>query len=176
VTLKIKKRYYLQKKKLKKLKTHLGTYSTLIGPKSRIEILESDPYDTFENSVFDAPKSKILRVILVDGQPVAMNIEGTYFPTLKGALKLDVTEKYVVVDMGAVKFVAKGADIMSPGITEADSKILEGDLVIIIEETHRKPLATGRALISGPEMVENREGKAVKTIHYIGDKLWNLEI
>lgn len=160
MTLKIKKRYYLQKKKLKKLKTHLGNYSTLISPESRVEILESDPYDT----------------ILVDGQPVAMNIEGTYFPTLKGALKLDVTEKYVVVDKGAVKFVAKGADIMSPGITEADSKILEGDLVIIIEETHRKPLATGRALISGPEMVENREGKAVKTIHYIGDKLWNLEI
>lgn len=158
--LKIKKRYYLQKKKLKRLKTHLGNYSTLISPKSRVEILESDPYD----------------IILVDGKPVVMDIEGTYFPTLKGALELDVTEKYAVVDRGAVKFVAKGADIMSPGITEADSEIQEGDLVIIIEETHRKPLATGRALISGHEMVENREGKAVKTIHYIGDKVWNLEI
>jgi PUA domain protein len=176
VTLKIKKRYYLQKKKLKELKAHLGNYSSLISPKSRVETLEIDPYDTFENSVFDAPKSGILRIILIDGQPVVMNIEGTYFPTVKGALELDITEKYVVVDRGAVKFVAKGADIMSPGITEADSKIQEGDLVIIIEETHRKPLATGRALISGPEMVENREGKAVKTIHHIGDKVWNLEI
>jgi PUA domain protein len=158
--LKIKKRYYLQKKKLKKLISHLGNYSTLIGAKSKVEILESDPYD----------------IILVDGEPLVMTIDDSYFPTLKGALKLDITEKYAVVDMGAVKFVAKGADIMSPGITEADPEIKEGDLVIIIEETHRKPLATGRALISGPQMVENNEGKAVKTIHYIGDNVWNLEI
>jgi len=105
--LKIKKRYYLQKKKLKKLINELGIYSTLINSKSKVEILESDPYD----------------IILIDGQPLAMNIENTYFPTLKGALKLDITEKYAVVDMGAIKFVAKGADIMSPGITEADSKV-----------------------------------------------------
>ena len=38
---------------------------------------------------------------------------------------------------------------MSPGITDADPNIKEGDLVIIIEETHGKPLATGRSLISG---------------------------
>ena len=158
--MKIKKRYYLQKKKLKKLTNELGVYSTLVNSKSKVEILESEPYD----------------IILVDGEPLVMNIENTYFPTLKGALNLDITEKYAVVDMGAVKFVAKGADIMSPGITEADSNVKEGDLVIIVEETHKKPLATGRALISGPEMVENQSGKAIKTIHYIGDKIWNLEI
>lgn len=158
--MKIRKRYYLQKKKLKKLISQLGNYSTLINSKSKVEILESDPYD----------------IILVNGEPLVMNIDDAYFPTLKGALELDITEKYAVVDMGAVKFVAKGADIMSPGITEADPEVKEGDLVIIIEETHRKPLATGRALISGLKMVENNEGKAVKTIHYIGDKIWNLEI
>ena len=158
--MKIKKRYYLQKKKLKKLKNQLGAYSSLINSKSKVEILESEPYD----------------IILIDGEPLVMNIDDNYFPTLKGALKLEITERYAVVDMGAVKFVAKGADIMSPGITEADPEVKEGDLVIIIEETHRKPLATGRALISGPEMVENNEGKAIKTIHFIGDKIWNLEI
>ena len=158
--MKIKKRYYLQKKKLKKLKNQLGAYSSLINSKSKVEILESEPYD----------------IILIDGEPLVMNIDDNYFPTLKGALKLEITERYAVVDMGAIKFVAKGADIMSPGITEADPEVKEGDLVIIIEETHRKPLATGRALIYGPEMVENNEGKAIKTIHFIGDKIWNLEI
>ena len=43
--MKIKKRYHLQKKKLKKVLSHLGNYSTLIKPKSRVEILESDPYE-----------------------------------------------------------------------------------------------------------------------------------
>lgn len=158
--MKIRKRYYLQKKKLKKVTKELGNYSSLISPKSKVEILESDLYD----------------IILVDGKPLIMMIGETPFPTIKGALELEITEKYVVVDMGAVKFVAKGADIMSPGIVDADSNIQEGDFVIIIDETHRKPLAIGKALIPGQEMVEMTEGKAVKAIHYIGDKLWDLII
>lgn len=158
--LKIRKRYHLQKKKFKKVIEQLGDYSTLIQPKSKVEILETDLYD----------------VILIDGKPLIMMIDDTPFPTLKGALEHKITSKYVVVDMGAVKFVAKGADIMSPGITDADSAIQEGNFVIVVDETHKKPLAIGKALISGEEMVESESGKAIKTIHYIGDKLWNLSI
>ena len=158
--MKFKKRYFLKKKRLKEIINSLGYYSSIIEENSKVENLESDPYD----------------IILIDGQPLIMIIDGNPFPTLKGALKLDIAKLYVVVDMGAVKFVAKGADIMSPGITEADPEIKKGDLVIIVDEKHKKPLATGLALISGPEMVENSRGKAVKTIHYIGDKIWNLTI
>ena len=145
---------------LREVEKKLGDYSTILKPKSKVEIIETDTED----------------IILIDGTPMIMWIDGEPFPTLKGALELEIKSKYVVVDMGAVKFVIKGADIMSPGITDADPKINEGDLVIIIDETHRKPLATGRSIISGPEMVENREGKAVKTIHHIGDKIWDLTI
>jgi PUA-domain protein len=158
--LKIRKRYHLKKKMLKEVEKTLGDYSTILKPKSKVEIIETDLED----------------IILIDGSPMIMMIEGEPFPTLKGALELDIQSRYVVVDMGAVKFVVKGADIMSPGITDADPNIKEGDLVIIIDETHRKPLATGRSIISGPEMVENKEGKAVKSIHHIGDKVWDLTI
>lgn len=158
--MKIRKRYYLQKKKLKKIKEQLGNFSNLIGPKSKVEILESDLYD----------------FILIDGKPLIMIVDDKPVPTLKGALEHKITTNYVVVDMGAVKFVAKGADIMSPGITEADPDIKEDDFVIVVDETHKKPLAVGKSLISGTEMVENSEGKAIKTIHYIGDKIWNLEV
>ena len=64
----------------------------------------------------------------------------------------------------------------SPGIVDADDSIVEGDIVIIVEETHNKPLAMGISLISGPEMVENSEGKAIKSLHYVGDAIWNLEV
>ena len=158
--LKIRKRFYLKKKKLKEVKEKLGDYSKIITPKSKVELLETDMND----------------ILLVDGNPDIMMIDDMPFPTLKGALQTEITSKYVVVDMGAVKFVIKGANIMSPGITEADPTITEGELVIIVDETHRKPLATGRSLISGPEMVENHEGKAVKSLHYIGDEIWNLDI
>lgn len=158
--MKIRKRYHLKKKMLKDVEKKLGEYSSIIKPKSKIEIIETDLDD----------------IILIDGIPMIMMIDGEPFPTLKGALEMDIQTRYVVVDMGAIKFVAKGADIMSPGITDADPEIKEGDLVIIVDETHRKPLATGRSLISGREMVENSEGKAVKTIHHIGDKIWDLTI
>lgn len=158
--MKIRKRYYLQKKKFKKVKEQLGDFSTLIKSKSKVEILEGEPYD----------------ILLIDRKPLIMMIDDKPVPTLKGALELEIMTNYVVVDMGAVKFVAKGADIMSPGITEADLKIKKGDFVIIVDETHRKPLAVGKSLISGPEMVKNTEGKAIKTIHYIGDKIWNLTV
>lgn len=127
-------------------------------------------------STVEIIKSDLPDLILVDNEPLLMFVDETPFPTLKGALKADIKSKYVVVDMGAVKFMAKGADAMSPGITEADPNIQEGDLVIIMDETHHKPLATGRSLISGTEMVENNQGKAVKTLHFIGDEIWNLEI
>ena len=84
--------------------------------------------------------------------------------------------KVVVVDMGAVRFMSKGADVMSPGIVDADDEIVEGDIVLIVDETHNKPLAIGISQITGPEMVENTEGKAIKTIHYVGDDIWNLEV
>jgi PUA-domain protein len=158
--LKIRKRYHLKKKMLRDVQKKLGDYSTIIKPKSKVELIETDLED----------------IILIDGTPMIMWIDNEPFPTIKGALELDIKSKYVVVDMGAVKFVIKGADIMSPGITDADPNIKEGDLVIIVDETHRKPLATGRSLISGPEMVENTGGKAVKTIHHIGDKLWDLTV
>ena len=158
--MKIRKRYYLKKKMLKEMERKLGDFSNIVNPKSKVEIIETDLDD----------------IILIDGSPMIMMIDGEPFPTLKGALELDIKSRYVVVDMGAVKFVVKGADIMSPGITDADPNIKEGDLVIIIEETHGKPLATGRSLISGPEMVENREGKAIKNIHHVGDEIWDIVI
>jgi PUA-domain protein len=114
-------------------------------------------------------------LILVDGKPLLFEIEGQLFPTVRGALEMELNKRIVTVDKGAVRFVSNGADIMSPGIVEADSEIKEGDLVIIIEEAHRKALAIGKALMSGPQMVKADSGKAIKSITHVGDKLWNTE-
>ena len=71
--------------------------------------------------------------------------------------------------MGAVEFVYNGADIMAPGIVEADKNISEGDLVWVREVEHEKPLAVGKALTQGKEMIESEEGKVVKNLHHVGD-------
>jgi len=49
---------------------------------------------------------------------------------------------------------------MKPGIVTADPEIAPGDLVVIVEERHKKPLAIGRALVAGTEM--KGEGKSGK--------------
>lgn len=158
--LKVKQRHHLKKKKLKELKRDLGEYSTIIPNNSNVEYLEVDPNP----------------FILIDGQPYIIIIDEKPFPTLKAALENEIGGKKVVVDMGAIKFVTNGADIMSPGIVETDENIKQNDVVIIVEETHKKPLAIGIAEITGEEMVNNDSGKAIQNIHYIGDDIWNLEI
>ncbi|WP_342305683.1 RNA-binding protein [Methanolobus sp. ZRKC5] len=128
-----------------------------------------------EKSKFETANIEDLSLVLVDGEPLLFQINGFYFPTVKGVLNLGLTKNVVKVDSGAVRFVVNGADIMCPGIVDADSDIGENDPVIIIEEAHGKPLAIGTALMPGADMVGNK-GKAVRSIHYVGDKLWNLDI
>ncbi len=111
-----------------------------------------------------------LDLIFVNGRPLIMIEEDKPFFTVLGAIELMPKKRLVVVDAGAVRFVVNGADIMNPGIVEADPEIAAGDLVIIAEERHKKPLAVGRALIPGTEM--KGEGKAVKSLHHVGDQIW----
>jgi len=76
--------------------------------------------------------------------------------------------------MGAVGFIIKGADVMAPGIIDADNTIQKDDVVWICDEKHHKPLATGIALMNGEEMKSKKPGKAVKTLQYVGDRFWVL--
>ena len=93
--------------------------------------------------------------------------------TLSGLNIYKPTNRQVVVDMGAVKFVANGADVMGPGIVDADKNIKPDDVVWICDEKNKKPLAMGLALISGEEMIQKQKGKAVAVFHYVGDVIWD---
>ena len=110
----------------------------------------------------------------VDNVPIAMDLEGYVMMTVQGLLKLQPSNRFVVVDMGAVRFVTNGADVMAPGIVDADASIEANSPVWICDEQHRKPLAIGIALMNGIEMVEASKGKAVKMIHYVGDEIWKM--
>jgi PUA domain protein len=61
---------------------------------------------------------------------------------------------------------------MGPGIVDADLDIKVGDLVWVREMKFLKALAIGEALVTGEEMKAKRPGKAVKSIAFVGDKLW----
>jgi len=91
------------------------------------------------------------------------------FPTLHAVDLLQL--RRVVIDMGAVPHVAKGADVMGPGVVSADVEIKAGNAVAVVDERHGKPLAIGLALVPGTEM-RAPKGKVVKNIHYVGDEVW----
>ena len=78
---------------------------------------------------------------------------------------------YVVVDMGAIKFVCKGANIMRPGITKF-SEFQKEQIICIIEESQKKFLGVGKAVISSEEMKTIDKGEVVKNLHYISDEFW----
>ena len=113
-------------------------------------------------------------LFLVDGEPLVVRIDGEYFVTVQGALALEPDDLLVTVDAGAVEFVTNGADVMRPGVVEADEDIEEGDLVVIVEENHGKPLAVGRALTDGGDMLGD-EGRVIESIYHVGDELWEFE-
>jgi PUA domain protein len=115
------------------------------------------------------------RIVLVDGEPYVAFFDDQPFLTVNGAQTFAPQRNVVTVDAGAISFVSDGADVMRPGITEADDSIAEGDLVAIAEETHGKVLAIGRALTDGDDMVGD-SGKVVKSLHHVGDDLFEFTV
>ncbi|WP_253736356.1 RNA-binding protein [Halohasta salina] len=114
-------------------------------------------------------------VVLVDSEQLVAELDDEPFLTVQGANAFPPTESVVTVDAGAVEFVSNGADVMRPGIVEADADIAPGDLVAIAEETHGKVLAIGRALTDGDDMVGDSD-KVVESIHHVGDDLYTFSV
>ncbi len=96
-------------------------------------------------------------------------------PTLRALMQTRPSRHEVTVDMGAVPHLRNGADVMSPGIIEADASIEPGDVVWVTDEEHGAPLGIGHALIDGGGMVEDESGKAIETWHHVGDELWSAQ-
>jgi len=126
----------------------------------------------------DLPKMKNVKVhqILDDAQIITGNgikilkIEEDYLPFLS---ETEMLEKFpsVTVDMGAVEFMCKGANLMRPGIKEFTE--FENDkLVCIVEESQHKFLAVGKSVVSSSELETMDKGEVIKNIHYISDKFW----
>jgi PUA domain protein len=123
----------------------------------------------------DLAESSEFNVIYVNGEILAMVYQGRTFLTVRGLLKYKPQTKFVTVDMGAVPYVTNGADIMGPGIVDADPMIKEGDMVWIRDIKNLVPLAIGISSLSGEELKKGSKGKAIKTLHNVGDKLWRAD-
>jgi PUA domain protein len=126
----------------------------------------------------ELPKLKMLILHEIDEETslitsenfTVIGIDKTYLPFLSETSLLERFPK-VVVDAGAIKFVCDGANVMRPGIKKY-TEFKKDDLVCIVEETHNKFLAVGKAVVSSDEMQNITKGEIVKNLHYISDKYW----
>mgnify|MGYP002738554905 CR=1 FL=1 len=126
----------------------------------------------FDDEPVDMAESTDFQLIFVGNEILGLVYEEKPFLTIRGMLKYKPVKRYVTVDMGAVPFITNGADAMGPGITDADPGIEVGDMVWIRDIRNEVPLAVGVALRPAAELVGKKPGKAVTTIHYVGDRLW----
>ncbi len=124
------------------------------------------------------PKIKNVKVhqILDDAQIITgsgikiLKINDDYLPFLS---ETETLEKFptITVDMGAVKFMCKGANLMRPGIKEF-SEFEKDKLVCIVEESQHKFLAVGKSMVASSELESMEKGEVIKNIHYISDRFW----
>src|SRR5213596_1869988 len=49
-----------------------------------------------------------------------------------------------------------------------------GEIVWVRDEKNRRALAVGQAIMDGPTMAREEKGKAIQTLHHVGDDLWRL--
>ena len=126
----------------------------------------------------ELPKIKNLKVYFIDdhtqlmtgNEITVLKINDSYLPFLD---QTEVLEKFpnVMVDMGAVKFMCKGANVMRPGIKKY-TEFSKGDVVCIVEESQHKFLAVGKAVTDSSELDDMKKGEVIKNLHYISDKCW----
>ncbi len=154
------RRYFLKEKEAKKLLLGFSRrlkidVEQIIGPKPRIEVNENEAAEIF----------------ILNKKPLLARSGGELFPTLAFEKVFPFFSR-IVVDMGAVPYVCKGADVMAPGVVSVKGEFERNALLLIIDERHGKPLAIGVALFNSQLMKNMKHGKIVKNIHHVGDKLW----
>lgn len=132
------------------------------------ELNEELPIELDKKSVVERDED----ALLVDNKLYFIKQEDEWIPALPLLLLQEDLLPQLTVDMGAVKFVANGADIMRPGIT-AVPDTPKNALVVVVDERNRKPLAVGRMKHAGADMRAMSAGNVVESLHYVGDEYWN---
>lgn len=153
-----KRRYSLKAKESRQVLSELSSKLRIdLDTKANVEVVE-----------FEAGS-----IYLLNGKPCFFKTEnGEALPILTYKEFTDKAPK-IVVDMGAVPYVCKGADVMAPGIVRYEGNFAKGDIVLVVDVKYGKPLALGESLYNSEEANSLKKGAILKTKHYVSDKIWN---
>lgn len=145
----------LNNKETKEIINQFITYGLDLNKYKRFEIV-SDKYD----------------IIIADKETIGFFYNNNCYPSLKLLLNANTNIPSIYLDLGAIPFITKGADLMKPGVKDLE-QFEKGHLIIMKDAIHKKALALGLAEFGSEEIKTMDKGKVVKTLHYIGDNIWN---
>ena len=138
------------------------------------EKLQTDLNSFFrERADIEVIETDVAEIILVNDRPIMIKTSDGVYPTLKFEEYLRLAPK-VIVDMGAVPYVCKGANVMAPGVRRIEGTFRSNSIVAIVDEKFGKPIALGEILFGSEEALKLKQGMVVKNRFYVGDKTWNL--
>ncbi|MCS7120113.1 MAG: DUF1947 domain-containing protein [Nitrososphaerota archaeon] len=156
------RRFYLEKRDVRSL---MQTLSRRLGIDT-VRLFGSKP----NVEVFETSKS---RVYIINGAPLVASVEEEVFPTL--FFKDYLTSLPVVyVDMGAIPHICNGADVMAPGVRIVNEDFEENELVLVVDERNKMPIAVSKSLVNAEALRKLRRGRVLKTLHYVGDDIWKI--
>jgi PUA domain protein len=151
------RRYPLKAKEAKQIVEEASKKLKLtMDIKANVEVVESD----------------VGEIYLIEGKPILFKAGDNILPTLLFT-EFTVKAPKIVVDMGAIPYVCKGATVMAPGIVRVEGEFGKGDLVLIVDMKHGKALALGESLLDSETAKQTKKGPVVKTLHYVSDKIWD---
>ena len=116
-------------------------------------------------------ESEVGEIYLIGGKPLLFKADGKILPTLLFAEFVAAAPK-IVVDMGAVPYVCKGATVMAPGIVRIEREFDKGNLVIVVDVKFGKALGLGETLMDAETARQTKKGPVAKTLHFVSDKIW----
>ena len=134
--------------------------------------LKLDMESFFGKATVEVVESNVGEIYLIGGKPLLYKVGDKIMPTLHFTEFISKAPK-IVVDMGAVPYVCKGATVMAPGIVRIEGEFVKGELVLVVDMKFGKALALGESLTDAQLARQAKKGPIIKTQHYVSDKIWD---
>ena len=120
--------------------------------------LKLDLEELFSKATVEVVESDVGEVYLISGKPLLFKAGDKILPTLHFTEFTSRAPK-IVVDMGAVPYVCKGATVMAPGIVRIEGEFCKGDLILVVDTKFGKALALGETLMDAVVARQTKKGQ-----------------
>ncbi|WP_174591046.1 phosphoadenosine phosphosulfate reductase domain-containing protein [Methanocella conradii] len=123
-------------------------------PGDKLVVLNKAPYEDRLDEVF--VDGRMFGAVRFD----PFRLKWMFMPRAFAAKQMKVTKGFVIADKGAEKPLLGSSNLLGPGVVDCDEDIKIDDEVIVFLEG--RPIAVGRAKMTGADMRERKKGVAVK--------------